>query len=99
MGRGNEELLIQNVALPPLAIQKYYLRSFSKTSTDWLNSRPILWRKGFQTEYVIGRSSLVLLRRPRLVLQRIQIDPTDCKSVFAEIQIDPTGFHEGLSSR
>jgi hypothetical protein len=30
------------------------------------------------------------------VLQKIQIDPTDCKSVFAEIQIDPTAFHEVL---
>jgi hypothetical protein len=29
-------------------------------------------------------------------LQKIQIDPTDCKSVFAEIQIDPTAFGEEL---
>jgi hypothetical protein len=28
------------------------------------------------------------------VLQKIQIDPTDCKSVFAEIQIDPTAFRK-----
>jgi hypothetical protein len=51
--------------------------------------------KRFQTEYVIGRSGLVHAPRPRS-LQRIQIDPTDCKSVFAEIH--PTGFHEACES-
>ena len=27
----------------------------------------------------------------------IQIDPTDCKSVLAEIETDPTAFYEELS--
>jgi hypothetical protein len=32
------------------------------------------------------------------VLELIHIDPTDSKSVLAQIQIDPTAFYEKLSS-